>query len=204
MAKTTTKKNTRSSKSSKTSKSSKQTKKSSIFSKINWGSKKVQLLLVVLIFGVIGGGYYVYKSSAATAIESRMASTLGGGSNVTDVYSDNKRGQVVKRLRPGQSIQWDIPGNRMSNRSRYMLCAIARGEGGYPGLRMQAQQLMGARLTVGGGLNASWTRHTQSAKNFKQVCTTYFTGFGRDKLRFKITNTGNHSALIELMSLHRQ
>lgn len=81
MAKTT-KKNTRSSKPSRAPRSAKSSNKKGVLSKINWGSKKVQLVLVVLVFGIVGGSYLVYKSRAASTVGQAYLSHLRAGSSV--------------------------------------------------------------------------------------------------------------------------
>jgi len=84
------------------SKSKTTKKKGSVFSKINFGSTKTRIIVTLLVFGVIGGGFTVYKSFAATS-EISFKSSNGGltcmvKTNCTRVRAPEKGNNYVLKL----------------------------------------------------------------------------------------------------------
>lgn len=80
-------------------------KKGSIFSKINFGSTKTRIIVTLLVFGVIGGGFTVYKSFAATPGIAFKSSNGGltcmAGTNCTKVRAPEKGNDYVLKLSAG-------------------------------------------------------------------------------------------------------
>ena len=76
---------------------SKKIKKKNLLSRINFRSRKIQLLTTVLVFAVIGGGILIYKSFAASATWSYSiangASVVTGSTTCSNqtVYNDSTK-----------------------------------------------------------------------------------------------------------------
>ncbi len=75
----------------------KQSKLGAFFSKLNPNSPAKKLLAFVLVFAVLGGGYYAYRSFAATGDVTVSAEAFTGGARVF-VESNGKRVFLEKKL----------------------------------------------------------------------------------------------------------
>ncbi len=98
----------------------KQRKLGSFFNKLNPNSPAKKLLAFVLVFAVLGGGYYAYRSFANTNMVIVNASQMTGG---TPIYTtvNNKQVMVERRLTSGVSFSINLSSN-----SKYKVCVNAR------------------------------------------------------------------------------
>lgn len=112
---------TKSNQSTKSSKKSTKVNKNNILSKLKFKSKKVQFLTVILSFALIGGGFMVYKSFAATPVNLYKqclpsnclnARTLGiSATRQTDPQKNNMEMYMLTKGGVAYTSTMTLPGN---------------------------------------------------------------------------------------------
>src|SRR5690606_24153414 len=95
-----------------------------LLSKLNPNSPKKKLLLFIIVFGLLGGGYYAYRSFADTNMIIVNASQMSGG---TPIYAtvNNKR-VMVERLLTSKVETKIAPLSGQGSRQTWRLCINAR------------------------------------------------------------------------------
>lgn len=178
-------------------------KRFSFLKKINFRSRKVQFAIVLVSFGLIGGAYMLYQSSAATNVASKWAQELtSSSSEKIKETGTSKNGVVVAVLKRGKTLEWNVPGNTLSPSSKYRVCFTAKGMSVVSDGKttVQVTQIKGVRLG-GDGFNKTYTINVNSSADYATYCTNAFTGWGRDTARVRLTNASSNSNRITRVGL---
>lgn len=158
-----------------------------VLGRVDWGSKKVQLLLVVLVFALIGGVYYVYKSSANAPIAREMSTSVAGTRHVVDKASSNKRGHTVSRLNHWESFTWR-PNIRPAQNRWHKVCALVRSDKG----KSTTFRIDGfPAMTVSNYLN------------YEERCFTYSGSPGSRLNTITFRNTGSNPIYVGLLAIYQ-
>lgn len=127
-------------------------KKRSILSRINFSSRKTQFITVILIVGLMGAGWFTYRSFAATEIftanrsNQRMYCVAGGGCNQA-VIEPAKNNIYVIRLATGGKVRATTPGVvLLGSQAKYRICATMISELGDSRVVFAAKDASGSKL----------------------------------------------------------
>ena len=137
------------------SKSSVVKKKGLLGRSFNLQSRRVQFFVVILIVAILGGGYFTYKSFAATSVQftpTEIYTRIGGGNNgylVTELQQGAKKNTQVFESASNFSAQLhsDVTPNyiqrmdpvlRASKGMNARICLYARGSGGHTRIRVSS------------------------------------------------------------------
>lgn len=198
MAKTT--KNTSTSRTSKTTK--KKSNSNWLTSRINFKSRKTQLLFTILTFAVIGGAYYTYRSFANDVSGSVNSYTLAGKGTNTRAYTINdknngKNGVTVARFSPRGTITW-VANETTSPSWVYQYCST---------LSSVSAKNASVSINVGrvgqNGMPGSTSRIVSNkAGGWASYCTNTFRGTGT-RVWVNVVNNSNESVDSGVITLQR-
>lgn len=116
----------------------------------NLQSRKVQFFVVIIIVAILGGGYYTYKSFAATATAMFLPSEFDQrwGKQVTELQQGAKKNKVVFEIwgnpyvqvgsatTPAYSKMGGLLSGQLGKTARF--CMFARGVEGAVGINLHA------------------------------------------------------------------
>lgn len=180
-------------------------KKKGILSKVNFYSRKTQFIIVVLIIAIAGGGYFTYKSFAATVVSSDSAARMADLSNpkiptvVEQLSSTGKANTRVARLSPGQSIKFYFE----SATSHGNACITARYEnpgGAKPSILSFTAS---PNVTGPGATTQQSTRYVSLHNSYEKVCSGTIGGWSTAGGNVVIRNNGPSTVRMNLFTFER-
>ncbi len=166
----------------------KQSKLSSFFGKLNPNSPVKKLLAFVLVFAVLGGGYYAYRSFAATSVTVKNSAQLTGG---TEVFAtvNGKKVSYERVMAPNlATIRGMFP---KPSKVSVKICVNVRNTDSHSApvtIRSDYTNANNGNVSFADSevksIKANWSGWTSSQHNFEQVDLNYQ---HRDHLRVSVS-----------------
>lgn len=148
----------------------KQSKLAAVLTKLKPNTGKKKLLLFVVIFALVGGGYMAYRSFAATGAGVYTADQLEASANTFRLDGSNsngeKRGMPVVVMKPGSNVKLAGNWQPVIWAPFVRACANVVMHDGY-------RSNVHVQLTIGGSTVSEAAYIISSSTTYKKICTNY-------------------------------